>query len=106
MSYFFLNSSNVIILALKSSADENREHYTVRLQEIAGQESDVDLKTPLKIMAAEQTSMAEDRDLSPLPVLPVRVHLSPDETITIRLTVSHPHKKRSEKLWEWSASGN
>jgi hypothetical protein len=106
MSYFSLSSPNVIMLAFKPSADEDPQHYTIRLQEIAGQESDVELKTPLNITAAERTSMTEDRDLNAEPVAPVRIHLRPHETLTVRLTIPHPHKKRSEKWWEWSANDN
>jgi hypothetical protein len=106
MSYLSLSSPNVILLAFKPSADQNPEHYTIRLQEIAGREAAVELKTPLTITAAEVTSMTEDRQLQSASIAPVRVHLLPHETLTLRLTIPHPHKKRSERWWEWSASDN
>lgn len=104
MSYFSMSSPNVIMLAFKPSADGDPQHYTIRFQEIAGRESDLELKTPLNITAAEEISMTEDRDLGAEPIAPVRLHLRPHETLTVRLTIPHPHKKRSERWWEWSAS--
>jgi hypothetical protein len=102
-SYFSLSSSNVILLAFKPSEDQDQEHYTIRLQEIAGEATDVELKTPLNITAAEETSMSEDRDLNAVAVTaPLKLHLSPHETLTLRVTIPHPHKKRSERWWEWS----
>ena len=55
-SYFSLSSNDVALLAFKPSADGNPEHYTVRLQEIAGNKVVTELKTSLKITAAEETT--------------------------------------------------
>ncbi len=100
-SYFSLSSEDVALLAFKPSADGNPEHYTVRLQEIAGNQAVTELKTPLKITAAEETNLTENEALSPIPVNPLRVTLSPHQTMTLRLTIPHPHKERSERWWEW-----
>jgi glycosyl hydrolase family 38 len=100
-SFFTLSAPNVEMLAFKPSEDGNPEHYTIRLQEIAGKETDVDLKTPLKITEAEETPMNEDRVLSKLPIDPLRMHLLPHETFTLRVTAPHSHKKRSDRWWEW-----
>jgi alpha-mannosidase len=100
-SYFGLTSENVALLAFKPSADGNPEHYTVRLQEIAGNEVVTELKTPLKITTAEETNLTENEVLSALPVNPLRITLSPHQTMTLRLTIPHPHKERSERWWEW-----
>ena len=106
VSYFSLNSPNVVLLAFKPSADQDPEHYTIRLQEIAGKETDVEISTPLKVTASEEMSMTEDRDLRASTVSPLRAHLAPHETLTLRLTIPHPHKKRSERWWEWSENTN
>ncbi len=100
-SYFSLSANNVVLLAFKPSADGNPEHYTVRLQEIAGSKVVTELKSSLKIAAAEETSLTEMEVLTPLPVKPLRVMLSPHQTMTLRLTIPHPHKERSERWWEW-----
>lgn len=100
-SYFSLGASNVVLLAFKPNADGNPEHYTVRLQEIAGEKVITTLNTPFKITAAEETNLTETETLGALPVDPLRVTLSPHQTLTVRLTIPHPHKERSERWWEW-----
>lgn len=100
-SYFSLTSENVALLAFKPSADGNPEHYTVRLQEIAGNKVVTELRTPLKITTAAETNLTENEVLSTIPVNPIRVTLSSHETMTLRLTIPHPHKERSERWWEW-----
>ncbi len=100
-SYFPLTSENVALLAFKPSADGNAEHYTVRLQEIAGNKVVTELKTPLKITAVEETNLTENEVLSALTVNPIRVTILPHQTMTLRLTIPHPHKERSERWWEW-----
>jgi len=100
-TYFSLSSEGVALLAFKPSADGNPEHYTVRLQEIAGNKGVTELKTPLKVTAAEETNLTETDVLRPLAINPLRVPVLPHETITLRLTIPHPHKERSERWWEW-----
>jgi hypothetical protein len=102
LSYFSLSAPNVMLLAFKPSEDRDPEHYTIRLQEIAGKDTDVELKTPLKIAAASETSLTEDHEFGSIPVNPLRMHLAAHQTFTLRLTIPHPHKKRSERWWEWS----
>jgi len=100
-SYFSLSSEDVVLLAFKPSADGNPEHYTVRLQEIAGNEVVTELKTPLKVAVAEETNLTENEVLGALAINPLRLTLSPHQTMTLRLTIPHPHKERSERWWEW-----
>jgi hypothetical protein len=100
-SYFSLSSGDVALLAFKPSADGNPEHYTVRLQEVTGNKVVTDLTTPLKPSAAQETNLTENEVLSPLPLNPLRVTLLPHQTLTLRLTIPHPHKERSERWWEW-----
>jgi hypothetical protein len=100
-SYFSLSSEDVALLAFKPSADGNPEHYTARLQEAAGNQAVAELKTPLKITAVEETNLTENEVLRSLPINPLRVSLLPHQTMTLRLTIPHPHKERSERWWEW-----
>ncbi len=100
-SYFSVSSEDVVLLAFKPSADGNPEHYTVRLQEIAGNKAVTELKTPLKITGAEETNLTENEGLGSISINPLRVKLLPHETMTLRLTIPHPHKERSERWWEW-----
>jgi hypothetical protein len=100
-SYFSLSSEDVALLAFKPTADGNPEHYTLRLQEIAGNKVVTELKTPLKITAVEETNLTENEVLGPIALNPLRATLLPHETMTLRLTIPHPHKERSERWWEW-----
>jgi len=100
-SFFSLSADNVTILAFKPSANGKPEHYILRLQEIAGKSADTEIKTPLKVTEAKLVSMAEDIELGPLNIAPLQVHLKPHETLTLQLTIPHPHKERSARWWEW-----
>ncbi len=100
-SFFAVDKPNVVILAFKPSTDGNAEHYTLRLQEIAGQATDVQIATALKITAAEETALTEDQVLRTLSSSPVKASIGAHQTMTLRLTIPHPHKQRSEKWWEW-----
>jgi hypothetical protein len=100
-SYFSLSSEDAVLLAFKPSADGKPEHYTVRLQEISGKKVIIDLTTPLKIIAAEETNLTENEVLKSIALDPLRVTLSPHQTTTLRLNIPHPHKERSERWWEW-----
>jgi len=100
-SYFSLSSEDIALLAFKPSADGNPEHYTVRLQEIAGNKAVTEFKSPLKITTAEETNLTENEVLGPIPINPLRVTLLPHQTMTLRLNIPHPHKERSERWWEW-----
>jgi hypothetical protein len=100
-SFFSLSAENVALLAFKPSADDNPEHYTLRLQEIAGKPTDTKITTTWKVTAAAIVSMTEDEELAPATAEPLFVHLKPHETLTVRLTIPHPHKARSARWWEW-----
>jgi len=100
-SFFSLTADNVAVLAFKPSVDNDPEHYMLRLQEIAGRAADLELRTTLRITAAEERSMTEDQVLKSVQVNPVRVRILPHQTLTLQFTIPHPHKKRSERWWEW-----
>jgi len=100
-SFFSLSSENVTLLAFKPSADGKPEHYILRLQEIAGKPAEAEIKTPLKVTEAKLVSMTEDTELGPVSATPLKVLLKPYETVTLQLTIPHPHKERSARWWEW-----
>jgi hypothetical protein len=100
-SYLTLDAENVVVLAFKPNADGNPDHYTLRLQEIAGKSVPVSVKTPLKVSAVEKTNLTEDVVLPSTGESMLSRHIGPHETLTLRLTIPHPHKKRSERWWEW-----
>jgi hypothetical protein len=100
-SFISIGADNVAQLAFKPSADGNPEHYTLRLQEIAGKPIDAKIATTLKVAAAAIVSMTEDEEIAPATVQPITVHLEPHETLSVRLTIPHPHKERSARWWEW-----
>jgi len=100
-SFFSVSAENVAMLAFKPSTDGNPEHYILRLQEIAGKPADASITTTLKVTAAAVVSMTEDEELATASAKPLTFHLKPHETLTIRLTIPHPHKERSARWWEW-----
>jgi hypothetical protein len=101
LSFFSLSADNVAILAFKPSADGNPEHYTLRLQEIAGKPEDVEIKTALQVSEARLVSLTEVVELGATSSSPLRVSIKAHETLTLRLTIPHAHKERSNRWWEW-----
>jgi hypothetical protein len=100
-SFFSISAENVSMLAFKPSTDGNPEHYIIRLQEIAGTPADAEITTTLRVKAAAIVSMTENEELAAATAQPLRVHLKPHETLTVRLAIPHPHKERSVRWWEW-----
>lgn len=100
-SFFSLSAENVALLAFKPSTDGEPEHYILRLQEVAGKLADAEVKTTLKVTAATIVSMTEDEELGGVGIQPLRFHLDPHETLTVRLTIPLAHKERSPRWWEW-----
>jgi len=99
-SFFSLSAPNVVILAFKPSTDGDPNHYTLRLQEVAGTNAEVTVTTRLKVSEAALTSMTEETVLQSVP-LPLKVAMTPHETKTLRLTIPHDAKTRSHRWWEW-----
>ena len=99
-AFFLLNARNVVINAFKPSADGNPDHYTLRLQEVAGKDCEVQIATPLQVTEAAQTNLTEDVVLRAL-VLPMKIGVKAHQTVTLRLTVPHKNKTRSNRWWEW-----
>ena len=100
-SFLSISAENVALLAFKPSTDGNPEHYILRLQEIAGKPGDAKIITTLKVTAAAIVSMTEDEELAAATAQPLTVQMKPHETLTVRLTIPHPHKERSSRWWEW-----
>lgn len=100
-SFFSISAENVTLLAFKPCTDGNPEHYILRLQEIAGKPAEATIRTTLKVTAAAVVSMTEDEEVATVTAQPLIFHLQPHETLTVRLTVPHPHKERSARWWEW-----
>jgi hypothetical protein len=99
-AFFSLNARNVVITAFKPSSDGNPDHYTLRLQEIGGQAGEVEIATPLQVSEAARTNLTEDQVLGAQP-RPLKVAVGAHETVTLRLTIPHKSKTRSNRWWEW-----
>lgn len=99
-TFLSIDAANVILLAFKPSTDGDSDHYTVRLQEIAGKSTQANLATVFRVTKAEETDLTERQPLRTLSV-PMQVTLRPHETMTIRLTIPHETKSRSHRWWEW-----
>lgn len=99
-SFFSVSARNVVITAFKPSADGNPDHYTLRLQEIAGQATQVQVSTPLPLAEAATTNLTEDQVIAAQP-LPLKLQIGGHQTLTLRLTMPHQSKTRSARWWEW-----
>ncbi len=99
-SFFSLNARNVVITAFKPSTDGVPDHYTLRLQEIGGQDAEVQIATPLQISEVTRTNLSEDEVLGAL-TLPLKIAVKAHQTVTLRLTIPHKSKTRSSRWWEW-----
>lgn len=99
-AFFSLNARNVVIIALKPSTDGNPDHYTLRLQEIGGRDTDVQITTPLQVSEVARTNLTEDQVLGAL-ALPIKISVMAHQTVTLRLTIPHKSKTRSNRWWEW-----
>jgi hypothetical protein len=44
--------------------------------------------------------MTKDEELAAATAQPLTVQMKPHETLTVRLTIPHPHKERSSHWWE------
>ena len=99
-SFFSLSAANVVVTAFKPSADGNSDHYTLRLQEVGGQASEVEITTPLNVSEAARTTLTEDQVLATVPVA-LKVSVGAHQTVTLRLTIPHKSKTRSNRWWEW-----
>jgi hypothetical protein len=95
-SFMALSAPNVIVLALKPSSDNRPDDFMLRLQEIAGKPTQVQLHLDPSIHAIVETDLTEDRILD-TGITNDHLHLSPYETLTLRITVPHPTQDLSKE---------
>ncbi len=88
-SFISTGASNVILQALKPSADGDPDDFLLRLQEISGKPADLNLKFPVSIRSIAETTLTEDKILRS-GIAANAVHISPHQTLTLRLSVVHP----------------
>jgi hypothetical protein len=88
-SFWELDADNVEILAFKPHENKERGIYILRLQEISGLKTKVEIRTPFKIISADKVSMTERKSLEDLSVNPFVVTIGPNETATIRLHLEY-----------------
>jgi hypothetical protein len=86
-SFFSVSAPNVVILAFKPSADGNPDHFTLRLQEIAGNATTCAIHSALRISAVAETAMTEDVILHP-GLNESHIDIGAHETLTLQLTIS------------------
>ncbi|MGD0890934.1 MAG: hypothetical protein ABR923_05325 [Terracidiphilus sp.] len=87
-SFLSVSAPNVAILAFKPSIDGNPDHFTLRLQEIAGNAANFAVHSSLKISAVAETSMTEDVILHTA-LNAAEVNIGAHETLTLQLTIPH-----------------
>lgn len=92
-SFFSVSAPNVAILALKPSDDGNPDHYTLRLQEIAGNPTKCAIHSSLRISAVAETAMTEDVILHP-GLNENDIDIGAHETLTLQLTIPHNKNDR------------
>jgi hypothetical protein len=85
-SFFSVSAPNVAILAFKPSADGNPDHFTMRLQEFAGNATNFAIHSSLTINAVAETAMTEDVILRP-GLNADEINIGAHETLTLQLTI-------------------
>jgi hypothetical protein len=81
-------STNEHVFAFKPSADDNLDHYTLRLQEIAGVSEEFTVTSSLKTAGVDETATTEDKVLrTGLDIRHPRI--GGYETLALRLTIQH-----------------
>ena len=90
--FLFVDAPNVVLLDLKPSVDGSPDHFTIRLQEIAGKKTKFKLLGRLKITTLTRTAMTE-RVVLEQNVNPKNLSVGPHETLTLRATIPHDQNK-------------
>jgi hypothetical protein len=91
-SFLTVSAPDVAILAFKPSDDGNPDHYTLRLQEVSGEEQDFALASMLKIDAVDETAMTEVQ-VRRTGLDAKHLKIAGHETLTLRLTILHSENK-------------
>jgi Glycosyl hydrolases family 38 N-terminal domain len=87
-SFFSISAPDVAILAFKPSADGNPDHFTLRLQEIAGNATKFAIHSSLTISEVAETAMTEDAILHQ-GLNESDMSIGAHETLTLQLTIPH-----------------
>jgi hypothetical protein len=87
-SFFSVSASNVAILAFKPSDDRKPDHFTLRLQEIAGNSTRFAIHSSLKISGVAETAMTEDAIVHQ-GLNESDISIGAHETLTLQLTIHH-----------------
>ena len=95
-SFFSVSALNVVIIAFKPSADGNPDHFTVRLQEIAGNATKCAIHSSLRISAVAETAMTEDVILHQ-GLNESDINIGAHETLTLQLTIAHNKNERQSE---------
>jgi hypothetical protein len=91
-SLLSLRAPNIILETLKPSADGVPGDFLLRLQEIAGKPTELDLRFPLPLHSIAETNLNEDRVLQQ-GIQAKAIHLSPYQSLTLRLSVAASGEK-------------
>jgi hypothetical protein len=91
-SFFSVSAPDVAIIAFKPSDDGNPDHFTLRLQEIAGNAAKCAIHSSLRISVVAETAMTEDVILHP-GLNQSDINIGAHETLTLQLTI--PHSKNN-----------
>ncbi len=85
-SFLTLSAPNVVVEVLKPSADGTPDDFLLRLQEIGGKPTELNLRLPLPVRSIAETTLTEDRIVQS-GVQPGSLRLSPYQTLTLRLSM-------------------
>jgi hypothetical protein len=88
-SFLSLSAPNVVVETLRPSIDRSPDDFLLRLQEVSGKPADLKLNFPFRLRSIAETNLTEDRILR-TGVDANAIHLSPHQTLTLRLSVAHP----------------
>jgi hypothetical protein len=94
-SLLSVSAPNVITQVLKPSLDGNARHLTLRLTEIAGQDTTVSLNSVIPIVSITEMTMTEDKELR-RSLSPRAIRVAPYQTITLRLTTDSPPARQTQ----------
>ncbi|WP_446743324.1 glycoside hydrolase family 38 N-terminal domain-containing protein [Silvibacterium acidisoli] len=87
-SLLSLSAANVVVEALRPSSDGNANDYLLRLRELSGKATDLSLTLPVKLAAIAETNLTEDSVIR-TGLRANAIHISPHQTLTLRLSVAH-----------------
>ncbi len=87
-SFFSISAPDVAMIAFKPSDDGNPDHFTLRLQEIAGNATKFELHSAFAISAIAETAMTEDVILH-MGLNESALEIGAHETLTLQLAIPY-----------------